>query len=91
MADNSSLRNHGVEEEASRMFEMGEETMRLPLEEKMKYEQGDNGESFGLVNFSTTSLSLPQKFPNQIQSRRRDCRRCVGSGRHHRVHQYLKG
>ncbi|PBK80054.1 Clavaminate synthase-like protein [Armillaria gallica] len=41
------LRNHGVEEEASRMFEMGEETMRLPLEEKKKYEQGDNGESFG--------------------------------------------
>ncbi|KAK0436293.1 hypothetical protein EV421DRAFT_1833024 [Armillaria borealis] len=41
------LRNHGVEEEASRMFEIGEETMRLPLEEKMKYEQGDNGESFG--------------------------------------------
>ncbi len=38
------------------MFELGEETMRLPLEEKMKYEQGDNGESFGLVNFSVTSL-----------------------------------
>ncbi|KAK0207260.1 hypothetical protein IW262DRAFT_1324452 [Armillaria fumosa] len=41
------LKNHGAEEEASRMFEMGEETMRLPLEEKMKYEQGDDGRSFG--------------------------------------------
>ncbi|KAK0467576.1 hypothetical protein IW261DRAFT_1553855 [Armillaria novae-zelandiae] len=41
------LKNHGVEEEASRMFEMGEETMSLPLEEKMKYEQGDDGRSSG--------------------------------------------
>ena len=31
------------------MFEMGAETMRLPLEEKMKYEQGDEGMSFGYV------------------------------------------
>lgn len=29
------------------MFEMGAETMRLPLDEKMKYEQGDEGISFG--------------------------------------------
>ncbi len=50
-ADKHSLKNHGVEEEASRMFEMGEETMRLPLEEKMKYEQGDDGRSFGSVIF----------------------------------------
>ncbi|KAG7439376.1 Clavaminate synthase-like protein [Guyanagaster necrorhizus] len=41
------LKNHGAEDEASRMFEMGEGTMRLPLEEKMKYEQGDDGRSFG--------------------------------------------
>ena len=32
------------------MFEMGAETMTLPLEEKMKYEQGDDGMSFGHVN-----------------------------------------
>lgn len=31
------------------MFEMGAETMRLPLEEKMKFEQGDEGRSCGLV------------------------------------------
>lgn len=29
------------------MFEMGAETMRLPMEEKMRYEQGDDGLSFG--------------------------------------------
>ncbi|KAI0751908.1 Clavaminate synthase-like protein [Daedaleopsis nitida] len=41
------LKNHGVDEEVDGMFEMGAETMRLPLEEKMKYEQGDEGSSFG--------------------------------------------
>lgn len=29
------------------MFEMGAETMRLPMSEKMRYEQGDEGMSFG--------------------------------------------
>ena len=29
------------------MFEMGAETMDLPLEEKLKYEQGDSGNAFG--------------------------------------------
>lgn len=42
-----SLKNHGVEHEANDMFDMGRETMDLPLEEKMKYEQGDGGSSFG--------------------------------------------
>lgn len=41
------LKNHGVEEEVDGMFKMGEETMNLPLEEKLKYEQGDGGQSFG--------------------------------------------
>ncbi|KAL0954197.1 hypothetical protein HGRIS_005325 [Hohenbuehelia grisea] len=41
------LKNHGVEVEANGMFDMGEATMALPLEEKMKYEQGDDGNSFG--------------------------------------------
>lgn len=31
------------------MFNMGEETMNLPLEEKMKFEQGDEGQSAGCV------------------------------------------
>lgn len=33
------------------MFEMGRETMDLPLEEKMKYEQGDDGINLGCVAF----------------------------------------
>jgi len=41
------LKNHGVEEEANRMFDLGTEVMALPLEEKMKFEQGDSGTSFG--------------------------------------------
>ncbi|EMD41147.1 hypothetical protein CERSUDRAFT_80784 [Gelatoporia subvermispora B] len=41
------LKNHGVNEEVNGMFDMGAETMRLPLDEKMKYEQGDEGMSFG--------------------------------------------
>jgi hypothetical protein len=31
------------------MFEMGAETMALPLDELMKFEQGDEGQSFGFV------------------------------------------
>lgn len=31
------------------MWGMGEELFKLPLEEKMKYEQGDEGGSFGSV------------------------------------------
>ncbi|KAI0323041.1 Clavaminate synthase-like protein [Amylostereum chailletii] len=41
------LKNHGAEEETDGMFAMGAETMDLPLEEKMKFEQGDSGVSFG--------------------------------------------
>jgi len=39
------LKNHGVDVEP--MWEMGKATMALPLEEKMKFEQGDQGQSFG--------------------------------------------
>lgn len=42
-----SLKNHEADAEVDAMFDMGEETMRLPLEEKMKYEQGDGGNNFG--------------------------------------------
>jgi isopenicillin N synthase-like dioxygenase len=34
------------------MFTMGEETMALSLEEKMKFEQGNSGASFGYVHSS---------------------------------------
>ena len=39
----------GADTEVDAMFDMGEETMKLPLEEKMKYEQGDGGNNFGYV------------------------------------------
>lgn len=39
------LRNHHVDIQP--MWEMGAATMALPLEEKMKFEQGDTGRSFG--------------------------------------------
>ena len=42
-----SLKNHGVDLDVDQMFEMGAETMRLSMEEKMRYEQGDDGMSFG--------------------------------------------
>ena len=31
------------------MFDVGAQTVALPFEEKMKYEQGDEGMSFGCV------------------------------------------
>ena len=42
-----SLKNHGADELVDKMFAMGAETMDLPLEEKLKFEQGDDGMSFG--------------------------------------------
>ena len=42
-----SLKNHGAEEYVDRMFELGSEIMALPMEEKMEFEQGDDGVSFG--------------------------------------------
>ncbi|PCH44472.1 Clavaminate synthase-like protein [Wolfiporia cocos MD-104 SS10] len=41
------MKNHGADDDASEMFDMGAETMALPFEEKMKFEQGDDGMSFG--------------------------------------------
>ncbi|THH06658.1 hypothetical protein EW145_g3931 [Phellinidium pouzarii] len=41
------LKNHGVDQEVEEMFEMGAETMDLPMSEKLEYEQGDDGQSFG--------------------------------------------
>ncbi|KAL0569476.1 hypothetical protein V5O48_012489 [Marasmius crinis-equi] len=43
-------KNHGVQDEVDGMFEMGEATMKLPMEEKMKYEQSDEGSSFGYTH-----------------------------------------
>ena len=35
------------------MFEMGQETMALPIEEKLRFEQGDQGVYFGCVESSS--------------------------------------
>jgi isopenicillin N synthase-like dioxygenase len=42
-----SLKNHGVDHEVNEMFDMGAETMAIPTDEKMKFEQGNDGMSFG--------------------------------------------
>ncbi|KAI0354635.1 Clavaminate synthase-like protein [Trametes cingulata] len=52
------LRNHGVEREVDAMFDLGAETLALPLSEKMKYEQGDNGDSFGYKARGTIATDL---------------------------------
>ena len=44
---NSSLKNHGVNKWVDNMFDLGVEAMALPLEEKLRFEQGDDGMSFG--------------------------------------------
>jgi isopenicillin N synthase-like dioxygenase len=41
------LKNHGAEQNFMAMWGMAEEMFKLPLEEKMKFEQGDEGLSFG--------------------------------------------
>lgn len=46
----ASLKNHGADADADAMFDMGAETMKLSMEEKMKYEQGDEGVSFGCAS-----------------------------------------
>ncbi|KAI9448424.1 Clavaminate synthase-like protein [Lactarius indigo] len=50
------LKNHGTDAEVDAMLEMGAYTMALPLEEKMKFEQGDGGISFG---YTDPSIQTP--------------------------------
>ena len=40
------------------MFDMGAETMALPIEEKLRFEQGDEGRSFGRVSAILTRVSI---------------------------------
>lgn len=42
-----SLKNHGADKEVDAMFDLGEEVMRLPLEEKKKYEEKSLGDHMG--------------------------------------------
>ena len=57
-----SLKNHGVDAEAERMFVMGAETMSLPLSEKMQFEQGDKGVSFG---YKASGANAVDEFGNR--------------------------
>ncbi|EGN93564.1 hypothetical protein SERLA73DRAFT_78448 [Serpula lacrymans var. lacrymans S7.3] len=41
------LGNHGADTQVTSMFEMGAETMALSMTEKLQFEQGDDGQSFG--------------------------------------------
>ncbi|KAF7783865.1 hypothetical protein Agabi119p4_30 [Agaricus bisporus var. burnettii] len=41
------LKNHEAEEEVAKMFDLGAEAMLLPLEEKLKFDQGIDGSSAG--------------------------------------------
>ncbi|KAJ7200513.1 Clavaminate synthase-like protein [Mycena pura] len=50
------LKNHGVDEDVREMFDMGAETMALPMEEKMKFEQGNEGTSFGYKAAGTYAI-----------------------------------
>ncbi|KAI0756397.1 Clavaminate synthase-like protein [Daedaleopsis nitida] len=52
------LNNHGADREVDYMFDVGAETLALPLAEKMKYEQGDNGDSFGYKARGTIATDL---------------------------------
>jgi len=40
------------------MFDMGAETMTLPLEEKLKFEQGNDGMSFGFAFYMPSPRKL---------------------------------
>lgn len=44
------MKNHGAEQEVQDMFKLGAEVFARPLEEKLPYEQGDSGRSFGFGN-----------------------------------------
>ena len=47
LTSSSSLKNHDLDKEIDGMFEMGVETIALPLEEKMQFELGEQGGSYG--------------------------------------------
>lgn len=58
----SSLKSHGADDEVAGMFEMGEEMMKLPLEEKLKFEQGDGGRSVSAGYAIDSKNTFPSTF-----------------------------
>ncbi|KAJ8590793.1 hypothetical protein M405DRAFT_815425, partial [Rhizopogon salebrosus TDB-379] len=61
------LKNHGADQEVSDMFEMGAETMALPLEERMKFEQGDEGQSFGYKKAGANAVDATGKNLDTVE------------------------
>lgn len=55
------LKNHGVSAEVNGMFDTGSETLALPIEEKMKFEQGDDGVSFGYKSIGANAVDATGK------------------------------
>lgn len=51
-----SLKNHGLDDEVIKMFRVCAEALDLPLEEKMKFEQGDSGYSFGSAHCTSICI-----------------------------------
>ena len=42
-----SLKNHGADDLVDAMFDLGDEVLKLPMEEKLKYSETSLGESIG--------------------------------------------
>ncbi|KAJ8594553.1 Clavaminate synthase-like protein [Rhizopogon salebrosus TDB-379] len=61
------LKNHGADQEVSDMFDMGAETLALPLEERMKFEQGDNGQSFGYKKVGAQATDATGKSVDSVE------------------------
>jgi hypothetical protein len=70
------------------MLEMGAHTMALPLEEKMKFEQGEGGNSFVYID---PPLRTEEAQYLQVQARRYACDRRQWCARLDRVHQRYQG
>ncbi|KAL5503986.1 hypothetical protein ACEPAH_8058 [Sanghuangporus vaninii] len=51
------LKNHGADFEVDGMFDMGEETLTLPQDEKMKFIRGEGGFSFGIKRLGSTATN----------------------------------
>jgi hypothetical protein len=51
------------------MFQMAAETMLLPMDEKLKFEQGDAGNTFGFVDVASYDDVSSIYCALQIQSR----------------------
>ncbi|KAG6829305.1 hypothetical protein H0H92_004982 [Tricholoma furcatifolium] len=55
------LKNHGVDDEVRAMFDMGAETMALPIEQKLEFEQGNDGMSFGYKSAGANAVDSTGK------------------------------